>query len=43
MVGDDFRLDRGVSFCHKKGQTLHVRVGQPTVRVDGLTISPGGA
>jgi len=43
MVGDDFRLDRGVSFCHKKGQTLHVRVGQPTVRVDGLTVSPGGA
>ena len=42
MVGDDFRLDRGVSFCHKKGQTLHVRVGQPTVRVDGLTISSGG-
>jgi len=43
MVGDDFRLDRGVSFCHKKAQTLHVRVGQPTVRVDGLGISPGGA
>lgn len=42
MVGDDFRLDRGISFCHKQGQTLHVRVGQPTVRVDGLTVSPGG-
>lgn len=41
MVGDDFRLDRGISFCHKRGQVLHVRVGQPTVRVDGLTVSPG--
>lgn len=42
MVADDFQLDRGISFCHKKGQVLHVRVGQPTVRIDGLEVARGG-
>lgn len=40
-VGNDFRLDRGASFCTKNGQTLPVRVGQPTVRIDRLTVWEG--
>jgi len=39
MVGNDFRYDRGVGFCHKNGQTLPVRVGQPTVRIDNMQVA----
>jgi predicted Zn-dependent protease len=38
MIGNDFKYDRGVSYCYKNGQVVHVRVGQPTVRIDGLTV-----
>ncbi len=38
MVGDDFRYDRGISSCIKKGQLIHVRVGQPTVKIDNLVV-----
>ena len=38
MVGNDFKYDKGVSYCYKNGQVVHVRVGQPTVRIDGLTV-----
>ena len=41
MVGDDFKYDRGTSYCHKNGQVLPVRVGQPTIRIDKLWVSGG--
>ncbi len=38
MVGDDRQLDPGVGTCGKDGQSVPVGVGQPTLRIDGLTV-----
>ena len=38
MVGDDLELDSGVGTCGKEGQSVPVGVGQPTLRIDGLTV-----
>jgi TldD protein len=38
MVGTDLRLDDGVGTCGKEGQSVPVGVGQPTLRIDGLTV-----
>jgi TldD protein len=42
MIGNDFALDPGVGVCGKSGQGVPVGVGQPTIRIDGLTVGGAG-
>jgi len=42
MVGDNLELDTGVGVCSKDGQSVPVGVGQPTLRIDGLTVGGTG-
>jgi TldD protein len=38
MIGNDMALDSGVGTCGKEGQSVPVGVGQPTLKIDGLTV-----
>jgi TldD protein len=38
MIGNDMKLDPGVGVCGKEGQSVPVGVGQPTLRLDGVTV-----
>lgn len=43
MIGNDMRLDSGVGVCGKDGQSVPVGVGQPTLRLEGLTVGGTGS
>jgi TldD protein len=38
MIGNDMSLDSGIGTCGKEGQSVPVGVGQPTLRIDGITV-----
>jgi TldD protein len=38
MIGNDLKLDEGVGVCGKDGQSVPVGVGQPTLKIDNLTV-----
>jgi len=38
MIGNDMKLDEGVGVCGKDGQSVPVGVGQPTLRIDNMTV-----
>ena len=42
MIGNDMQLDSGIGVCGKEGQSLPVGVGQPTLRIEGLTVGGTG-
>lgn len=43
MIGNDFALDPGIGMCGKAGQGVPVGVGQPTIKIDRLTVGGAGA
>ncbi len=42
MIGNDLELDWGIGTCGKEGQSVPVGVGQPTLKIDGLTVGGTG-
>ena len=43
MIGNDMRLDTGIGTCGKDGQSVPVGVGQPTLKIEGLTVGGTGS
>ena len=42
MIGNDFALDDGVGVCGKGGQSVPVGVGQPSIKIDAITVGGAG-
>jgi TldD protein len=42
MIGNDLELDSGIGTCGKEGQSVPVGVGQPTLKIEGLTVGGTG-
>ncbi|MGH8741761.1 MAG: metallopeptidase TldD-related protein, partial [Burkholderiales bacterium] len=42
MIGRDLELDSGIGVCGKEGQSVPVGVGQPTLKIEGLTVGGTG-
>jgi TldD protein len=42
MIGSDLQLDSGIGTCGKEGQSVPVGVGQPTLKIEGLTVGGTG-
>src|SRR6478609_8404363 len=42
MIGDDFSMDPGIGVCGKSGQSVPVGVGQPSLKITGLTVGGAG-
>jgi TldD protein len=42
MIGNNMELDSGIGTCGKDGQSVPVGVGQPTLRIEGLTVGGTG-
>ena len=42
MIGDDFAFDPGIGMCGKSGQGVPVGVGQPSLKITGLTVGGAG-
>jgi len=42
MIGSDLELDSGIGVCGKEGQSIPVGVGQPTLKIEGLTVGGTG-
>jgi TldD protein len=38
MIGDDFAYDPGIGVCGKGGQSVPVGIGQPSLKIGGLTV-----
>lgn len=38
MVGNDLEFDAGIGTCGKAGQSVPVGIGQPTVKIDAITV-----
>jgi TldD protein len=38
MIGNDMRLDAGVGICGKDGQSVPVGVGQPSLKIESMTV-----
>jgi len=38
LVGNDLKFDEGIATCGKEGQSVPVGVGQPTLKIEGLTV-----